>query len=69
MMFRTGIVTAAGPATLHITDTVVANLEGAVNNLPSSSNSNNISSFEPKPNYLRTCSISARQEPDSQLPT
>ena len=27
------------------------NLEGAVNNLPSSSNSNNISSFEPKLRY------------------
>ena len=35
------------------TDTILANIEGAVNNLPSSSHSNNISSFEPKPKYLK----------------
>jgi phosphomannomutase len=43
----------AGPATLEITDTIVANLESA-SNAPPSQNSTvgSISSFDPKPDYI-----------------
>lgn len=43
----------AGPATPEITDTIVANIEGAVDTLPSGSLSGEISTFDPKPEYLK----------------
>jgi len=43
----------AGPATLEITDTIVANIEAAVDTPPSHSPDGNISSFDPKPAYLQ----------------
>ncbi|MBD2180113.1 phosphoglucomutase/phosphomannomutase family protein [Planktothrix sp. FACHB-1355] len=42
----------AGPATPEITDTIVANIEGATDTPPSGSNSDKISTFDPKPAYL-----------------
>ncbi|MFB2923116.1 phosphoglucomutase/phosphomannomutase family protein [Aerosakkonema funiforme] len=42
----------AGPATPEITDTIVANIEGATDAPPSGSNSDKISTFDPKPAYL-----------------
>lgn len=43
----------AGPATLEITDTIVANLEGASDAPPSQTSSvGSISSFDPKPDYI-----------------
>ncbi|MBD6616858.1 phosphoglucomutase/phosphomannomutase family protein [Komarekiella sp. 'clone 1'] len=43
----------AGPATPEITDTIVANIEGASDDLPGSSSSGSISIFDPKPDYLK----------------
>jgi phosphomannomutase len=43
----------AGPATPEITDTIVANLESADDAPPLKQNSGNISTFDPKPDYLR----------------
>jgi phosphomannomutase len=43
----------AGPATPEITDTIVANIESASDALPSSSPSGKISTFDPKPEYLK----------------
>ncbi|NEQ20321.1 MAG: phosphoglucomutase/phosphomannomutase family protein, partial [Microcoleus sp. SIO2G3] len=43
----------AGPATPEITDTIVANLEGADEALPTGQNENKISTFDPKPAYLQ----------------
>ncbi|WP_193195142.1 phosphoglucomutase/phosphomannomutase family protein [Nostoc sp. MG11] len=43
----------AGPATPEITDTIVANIKGASNDLPGSSPSGSISIFDPKPDYLK----------------
>ncbi|MBD2137248.1 phosphoglucomutase/phosphomannomutase family protein [Anabaena sp. FACHB-1237] len=42
----------AGPATPEITDTIVANIETATDELPSSNPSGTISTFDPKPEYL-----------------
>ncbi|MFM6753955.1 MAG: phosphoglucomutase/phosphomannomutase family protein [Dolichospermum sp.] len=42
----------AGPATPEITDTIVANIEGASDELPGSNPSGTISTFDPKPAYL-----------------
>jgi phosphomannomutase len=42
----------AGPATPEITDTIVANLEGADESLPSTANADKISTFDPKSDYL-----------------
>ncbi|MFM5998783.1 MAG: phosphoglucomutase/phosphomannomutase family protein [Dolichospermum sp.] len=42
----------AGPATPEITDTIVANIEGASDELPGSNPSGTISIFDPKPAYL-----------------
>ena len=42
----------AGPATPEITDTIVANIEAAGDTLPNSS-LNPISTFDPKPDYMR----------------
>ncbi|MBW4648462.1 MAG: phosphoglucomutase/phosphomannomutase family protein [Kastovskya adunca ATA6-11-RM4] len=43
----------AGPATPEITDTIVANIEGADDSAPSGKNGNKISVFDPKPEYLK----------------
>lgn len=43
----------AGPATPEITDTIVANIEGADDSPPSSSRASQISTFDPKPDYLQ----------------
>lgn len=43
----------AGPATPEITDTIVANIEGADDSAPSGKNGNKISIFDPKPEYLK----------------
>jgi phosphomannomutase len=43
----------AGPATPEITDTIVANIEGADDSSPSGKNSDKISTFDPKPDYLQ----------------
>ncbi|MFB8789735.1 MAG: phosphoglucomutase/phosphomannomutase family protein [Potamolinea sp.] len=43
----------AGPATPEITDTIVANIEGASDAPPSGKNSDKISKFDPKPEYLK----------------
>ncbi|MBD1882051.1 phosphoglucomutase/phosphomannomutase family protein [Coleofasciculus sp. FACHB-T130] len=43
----------AGPATPEITDTIVANIEGATDEPPSGNNANKISTFDPKPDYLQ----------------
>ncbi len=42
----------AGPATPEITDTIVANIETASDELPSTNPSGTISTFDPKPDYL-----------------
>ncbi|MFW6264077.1 MAG: phosphoglucomutase/phosphomannomutase family protein [Cyanobacteriota bacterium] len=43
----------AGPATPEITDTIVANIEGASDAIPSGKNKDQISTFDPKPEYLK----------------
>lgn len=43
----------AGPATTEITDAIVAHLEGADDELPSGKNTDKISTFDPKPDYLK----------------
>lgn len=43
----------AGPATPEITDTIVANIESADDTLPSSNREEQISTFDPKPEYLK----------------
>lgn len=43
----------AGPATPEITDTIVANIENATDEPPTGSNSEKISTFDPKPAYLK----------------
>lgn len=43
----------AGPATPEITDTIVANIEGASDAPPKGSNAEKISTFDPKPEYLK----------------
>ncbi|MBD2490490.1 phosphoglucomutase/phosphomannomutase family protein [Aulosira sp. FACHB-615] len=43
----------AGPATPEITDTIVANIESAADDLPSNNPSGSISIFDPKPDYLQ----------------
>ncbi|MBD2345088.1 phosphoglucomutase/phosphomannomutase family protein [Anabaena subtropica] len=43
----------AGPATPEITDTIVANIESASDELPSGKPSGSISTFDPKPDYLQ----------------
>jgi phosphomannomutase len=43
----------AGPATPEITDTIVANIDSATDAPPRSSNSDKISTFDPKPDYLQ----------------
>ncbi|MCP2727187.1 phosphoglucomutase/phosphomannomutase family protein [Limnofasciculus baicalensis] len=43
----------AGPATPEITDTIVANIEGASNEPPTGKNKDKISTFDPKPEYLK----------------
>jgi phosphomannomutase len=43
----------AGPATPEITDTIVANIEGASDELPSSNPAGSISTFDPKPDYMQ----------------
>ncbi|MGB3205819.1 MAG: phosphoglucomutase/phosphomannomutase family protein [Crinalium sp.] len=43
----------AGPATPQITDTIVANIEGATDQPPSGSNLDKVSTFDPKPEYLK----------------
>lgn len=43
----------AGPATPEITDTIVANIEGADDAAPSGKNGDKISTFDPKPEYLK----------------
>ena len=43
----------AGPATPEITDTIVANIEGAADTPPSGSHPDKISTFDPKPEYLK----------------
>ena len=43
----------AGPATPEITDTIVANIEDAADTPPSGKNSDKISIFDPKPEYLK----------------
>jgi phosphomannomutase len=43
----------AGPATPEITDTIVANIEGSSDAIPSGKNSDKISTFDPKPEYLK----------------
>ncbi|EFA73800.1 Phosphoglucosamine mutase [Raphidiopsis brookii D9] len=42
----------AGPATPEITDTIVANIETASEELPGSNPSGTVSTFDPKPDYL-----------------
>jgi len=43
----------AGPATPEITDTIVANIEGADDSPPNSSRDSQISTFDPKSDYLQ----------------
>jgi phosphomannomutase len=43
----------AGPATPEITDTIVANIEGASDEPPTGKNKDKISIFDPKPEYLK----------------
>jgi len=43
----------AGPATPEITDTIVANIEGASDELPKTNSTNKISTFDPKPEYIK----------------
>jgi phosphomannomutase len=43
----------AGPATPEITDTIVANIAGASDAPPSGKNTDKISTFDPKPEYLK----------------
>jgi len=43
----------AGPATVEITDTIVSNIDGAADTLPSGNSNGNISTFDPKPDYLK----------------
>jgi phosphomannomutase len=43
----------AGPATPEITDTIVANIEGADDAAPSGKNGDKITTFDPKPEYLK----------------
>ena len=43
----------AGPATPEITDTIVANIDGAEDTPPSGKNTDKISIFDPKPEYLK----------------
>jgi phosphomannomutase len=43
----------AGPATPEITDAIVANIEGADDSMPSGKNADKISTFDPKPDYVR----------------
>ncbi|NET59537.1 MAG: phosphoglucomutase/phosphomannomutase family protein [Symploca sp. SIO2E6] len=43
----------AGPATPEITDTIVANIEGSDDAPPSGKNGDKISTFDPKPAYLK----------------
>ncbi len=43
----------AGPATPEITDTIVANIEGASDAPPTGKNGDKISTFDPKPEYLK----------------
>lgn len=43
----------AGPATKEITDTIVANIEGASDAPPTGKNRDKISTFDPKPDYLK----------------
>lgn len=43
----------AGPATPEITDTIVANIPGASNEPPTGKNQDKISTFDPKPEYLK----------------
>jgi phosphomannomutase len=43
----------AGPATPEITDTIVANIEGAADTPPSGNNPDKITFFDPKPEYLK----------------
>jgi phosphomannomutase len=42
----------AGPATPELTDTIVANIEGADDSPPTGKNSDKLSIFDPKPDYL-----------------
>ncbi len=43
----------AGPATPEITDTIVANIEGASDALPATNRTDKISKFDPKPEYMQ----------------
>lgn len=43
----------AGPATPEITDTIVSNIAGADDSLPSGKSGDKISTFDPKPDYLQ----------------
>ncbi|MGI2907784.1 phosphoglucomutase/phosphomannomutase family protein [Tolypothrix sp. VBCCA 56010] len=43
----------AGPATPEITDTIVANIEGASDELPKSNSTEKITTFDPKPEYMK----------------
>jgi phosphomannomutase len=43
----------AGPATPEITDTIVANIAGSSNEPPSGKNKDKITTFDPKPEYLK----------------
>ncbi|PSP21229.1 MAG: phosphoglucosamine mutase [Cyanobacteria bacterium SW_8_48_13] len=43
----------AGPATTEITDTIVGNIESSSDAPPSGDNADNISTFDPKPEYLK----------------
>jgi phosphomannomutase len=43
----------AGPATPEITDTIVANIESADDTLPDTNRDDKISTFDPKPEYLK----------------
>jgi len=43
----------AGPATPEITDTIVANIEGASDALPATNRTERISKFDPKPEYMQ----------------
>ena len=43
----------AGPATPEITDTIVANIEGASDELPKTNSTDKISTFDPKPEYMK----------------
>ncbi len=43
----------AGPATPEITDTIVANIESADEQLPSGNGADKISTFDPKPEYMK----------------